>query len=49
MLDRNGLPQELLSIIRKKTKLRNAFENNISTNIKHSKAHIKEIIQPGGF
>ena len=34
---------------RQKTKLRNAFENNISTNIKLSKTQIAKIIQSGGF
>ena len=30
-------------------KLRNAFNNNISTNIKLSKPHISKIIESGGF
>ena len=34
---------------RQKTKLRNAFENNMSTDIKLSKAQISKIIQSGGF
>ena len=29
--------------------LRNAFENNMSTDIKLSKAQIRKIIQSGGF
>ena len=33
----------------KKTKIRNAFNNNTSTDIKHSKAQINKIIQSGGF
>ena len=33
----------------KKMKLRNAFNNNISTNIKLSKPHISKIIESGGF
>ena len=33
----------------KKTKLRNAFNNNMSTNLKLSKAQISKIIQSGGF
>ena len=33
----------------KKTKRRNAFNNNTSTNIKLSKAQINKIIQSGGF
>ena len=32
-----------------KTKLRNAFNNNMSTDIKLSKAQISKIIQSGGF
>ena len=34
---------------RQKTKLGNAFENNISTDIKLSKTQISLIIQSGGF
>ena len=33
----------------KKTEIRNAFNNNTSTNIKLSKAQINRIIQSGGF
>ena len=33
----------------KKSKIRNAFNNNMSTNLKLSKAQIKKIIQSGGF
>ena len=36
-------------ITRQKTKLRNTFENNMSTDIKLSKAQISKIIQSGGF
>ena len=32
-----------------KTKLRNAFNNNTSTDIKLSKAQISKVIQSGGF
>ena len=32
-----------------KTKLRNAFNNNMSTDLKRSKAQISKIIQSGGF
>ena len=49
MLDGNDLPHELLLTTRKKTKLRNAFNNNISTDIKLSKAQISKIIQSGRF
>ena len=44
----NNLPHELLLTARQKTKLRNAFENNTSTDIKLSKAQISKIIQSGG-
>ena len=49
MLDGNDLPHELLLTTRPKTKLRNALNNKMSTNIKLSKAHMSEIIQSGGF
>ena len=47
--DGNDLPHELLLITRQKTKLRNAFNNNMSTDLKLSKAQISNIIQSGGF
>ena len=43
------LPHELLLTTRQKTNLRNAFNNNISTDLKLSKAQISKIIQSGGF
>ena len=43
------LPHELLLTARQKTKVRNAFNNNASTDIKLSKAQINKIIQSGGF
>ena len=46
MLDGND--HELL-LTRQKTKLRNAFNNNMSTDLKLSKAQISKIIQSGGF
>ena len=49
MFDGNNLPHELLLTTRQKTKLRNAFDNNTSTDIKLSKAQIFKIIQSGGF
>ena len=49
MFNENGLPHELLLTIRQKTKLRNAFNNNMSTDLKLSKAQISKIIQSGGF
>ena len=38
MFNGNNLPHELLLTTRQKTKLRNAFENNMSIDIKLSKA-----------
>ena len=49
MFDENDLPHELLLTARQKTKLRNAFNNNILADIKLSKAQISKIIQSGGF
>ena len=49
MLNGNDLPRELLLTTRQKTKLRNAFNNNMSTDLKLSKAQISKIIQSGGF
>ena len=43
------LPNKLLVTTRQKTKLRNAFNNNTSADIKLSKAQINKIIQSGGF
>ena len=45
MLDENDLPHELLLTTRQKVKLRNAFNNNMSTDLKRSKAQISKIIQ----
>ena len=49
MFNRNDLPHELLLTTRQITKLRNAFNNNLQTDIKLSKAQIYKIIQSGGF
>ena len=49
MFDGNDLPHELLLTTRQKTKLRNAFNNNMSTDLTLSKAQISKIIQSGGF
>ena len=49
MLDGNDLAHEFLLTTRQKTKLRNAFNNNMSTDLKLSKAQISKIIQSGGF
>ena len=43
------MPHELLLTTRQKTKLRNAFDNNMSTDLKLSKAQISKIIQSGRF
>ena len=45
----NNLPCELLWTTRQKTKQRNVFENNMSTDIKLSKTQISKITQSGGF
>ena len=49
MFDRDDLQHELLLTKRQKTILRNTFNNNISTDLKLSKAQISKIIQSGGF
>ena len=49
MFNRNDLPRELLLTIRLKTKIRNTFNNNTSTDLRLSKAQINKIIQSGGF
>ena len=40
MFDGNHLPHELLLTTRQKTKLKNAFNNKMSTDLKLFKAHI---------
>ena len=49
MFDGNNLPHELLLTTIQKTKLRNALNNNMSTNLELSKAQITKKIQSGGF
>ena len=49
MFNGNNLPHELLLTTRQKTKVRNAFNNNRSTDLKLSKGQINKIIQSGGF
>ena len=49
LLNGNDLPHELLVTTRQKTKLRNSFNNNMSTDSKLSKAEISKIIPCGGF
>ena len=45
----NYLPNELLLTTGQKPKLRNAFNSNMSVDLKLSKAQISKIIQSGGF
>ena len=49
MLNGNHLPHELLLTTRQKTKSRNASNNNMSIDLKLSKAQISKIIQFLGF
>ena len=44
MFNGNNLPYELFLTTRQKTKLRNALENNMSTNIKLPKSQITKLI-----
>ena len=47
--NKDEVPHELLLTTRQNTKLRNAINNNLATDIKLSKAQIKNLIQSGGF
>ena len=47
--NKDELPHELLLTNRQNTKLRNAINNNLATDIRLSKAQIKKLIQSGGF
>ena len=47
--NKDELLHELLLTTRQNTKLRNAINNNLATDIKLSKAQIKNLIQSGGF
>ena len=49
MFNGNNLPHELLLTTRQTTKLRNAIEDNMSTDKKLSKAQLSKIIQSGEF
>ena len=49
MFNGNDWPYELLLTTRQKTKLKNAFNNNMSTDLKLSKTQISQIIQSAGF
>ena len=47
--NKDELPHELLLTTKQNTKLRNAINNNLATDIKLSKVQIKKLIQSGGF
>ena len=47
--NKNKHLHELLLTTRQSTKLRNAINNNLTTDIKLSKSQIRKIIQLGGF
>ena len=47
--NKEDLPLELLLTKRQSTKLRNAINNNLATDIKLRKAQIKKLIQSGDF
>ena len=49
MVNGNDLPHELLLTTRQKSKLKNAFNNNMSNDLKLSRAQISKIIQSEGF
>ena len=47
--NKDELPHKLFLTTRQSTKLGNAINNNMSTDIKFSKAQLKKLIQSGGF
>ena len=47
--NKDEIPHELLLTTRQNTKLRNAINNNLATDIKLSKAQIKKLIQSRGL
>ena len=49
MFNGNYLPHELLLAAIQKTKLRTAFNNNMSTDLKLSRVQFSKIVQSGGF
>ena len=49
MFSGQNFSHELLLTPRQKSERRNAFENNMSTDVKLSKTQISKIIQSGGF
>ena len=49
ILDGNYLSHELLLTTRQEKKLKNAFNNNMSTDLKLSKTQVCKILQSGEF
>ena len=49
MFSANNVTQKLLLTTKQTTKLRNAIENNMYTEINLNKAQISKIIQSGGY
>ena len=49
IFNKDELPHELFLTTRQSTKLRNAINNNLSTDIKLSKAQLKKLVKSGGF
>ena len=49
IFNKDELLHELLLTTRQNTKLRNAINNNLATDIKLSKAQMKKLLQSGGF
>ena len=49
MFDGNDLPHQLFLPTRRKSKLRNAFNNNMSIDIKLSQVQISKIVPSGEF
>ena len=47
--NKDEIPHEFLLTTRQNTELRTAINNNLATDIKLSKAQIKNLIQSGGF
>ena len=47
--DNTNFPHELLLAHRQVANIRKAFANNLSTDIKFSKAQLSKMIQSGGF
>ena len=47
--DKTNFPHELLLTNKQVSSIRKAFANNLSVDIKFSKAHLSNMIQSGGF